>query len=446
MEENTQLSLFFDNISGKKIIADFAGGDVTTDSGVLLLRSVEKRTGIVKRLCKSINDSRHLSYIDHELYDLLLQRVYQIACGYPDANDSDDLRSDPGFKCACDRLPFTDDDLGSQPTMSRLENSISRTSLYRMALALIDIFMDSYPKPKPPKRIILDIDTTDDTVHGGQQLSLFNGYYDEYCFEPLHIYEGNSGKLITAVLRPGKRPNGKEIVSILKRVVARIRSRWPKTKIIIRGDSHFSAPEVHDFCEYNKLWYVFGQSLNAVIKRVAPVELMKKCYEVLQKDVRLFEEYSYRAGSWSKYRRLIVKTAVNAKGADVRSIVTNIPWKKGRRIYEKIYCARGNMENFIKNHKSVLQSDRTSCHRFEANQFRVLLHSAAYILLHTLQSKALAITEFATAQFDTIQRWLLRIGAQVIERSKKVLFHLPSSYTYKLLFTDVHYKLLPGFT
>lgn len=444
MKENTQLSLFFDNISGKKVIADFEGGDVTTDSGVLLLRCVEKRTGIIKRLCKAINDKRHQSYVEHELYNLLLQRIYQIACGYPDANDSDELRTDPGFKCACDRLPFSDADLASQPTMSRLENGISRTSLYRMSLALIDTFINSYPKS--PRRIILDIDTTDDAVHGGQQLSLFNGYYDEYCFEPLHIYEGNSGKLVAAVLRPGKRPKGKEIVSILKRVVERIQSRWPRTKIIVRGDSHFSAPEVHDFCDSHKLQFVLGQSVNKIIKSIAPVDSMKKCYELFQKDIRFFEEYDYRAGSWSRPRRLIVKTSVNKKGADVRSIVTNITWKDGKRIYEKLYCARGKMENFIKNHKRVLQSDRTSCPRFEANQFRVLLHSIAYVLLHTLQSKALAKTELATAQFDTIQHWLLRVGAQVVERSKKVLFHLPSSYTHKLLFFNAHYQLLPGFT
>ena len=200
--ETSQITLSFANVSGKKIEADFDGGTTTSDGGVLLLRQAEARTGIVNRLVGAMSDRRHQSYIDHTYTDLIRQRVFQIACGYEDANDSDDLRSDPGLKIACERLPLTGDDLASQPTMSRLENSVTRSDLYRMGEALLETFIESYDKP--PKKLILDIDDTDDPTHGSQQLTLFHAYYDEYCYLPIHLYEGETGKLITTLLRPGQ--------------------------------------------------------------------------------------------------------------------------------------------------------------------------------------------------------------------------------------------------
>ena len=260
--ETSQIMLSFANISGKKIEADFDGGATTSDGGALLLRQAEARTGIVDRIVGAISDRRHQSYIDHTYTDLVRQRVFQIACGYEDANDSNDLRSDPGLKTACERLPLTGDDLASQPTMSRLENSVTRSDLYRMAEALLETFIESYDRP--PKKLIMDIDDTDDPTHGSQQLTLFHAYYDEYCYLPVHLYEAESGKLITTVLRPGRRIRGREAAAILKRVLDHLILVWPKTKITLRGDSHFSTPEVHDLCDGYGIDFILGQAINLI--------------------------------------------------------------------------------------------------------------------------------------------------------------------------------------
>ena len=221
MSTEPQMPLNFAPISGKSVEAKFDGGNVTSDAGVLFLRAVEKGIGLIHRLAEAIHDRRDQRYVDHSLEDLLRQRVFQITQGYEDANDCNDLRGDPAFKVGCERAPLSGNDLASQPTMTRLENGVSRSDLYRLAQALADGFIASYAMP--PEALILDLDDTDDPTHGAQQGSLFNAYYGEYCFMPLHLYEGQSGKLITTILRPGRRPRGAEIVMILKRVVAYLR-------------------------------------------------------------------------------------------------------------------------------------------------------------------------------------------------------------------------------
>ena len=249
------------SISGKRVDVAFDGGRLTSDSGALLLREVEARCGILKRIAFAIDDKRHPGYVDHSVASMVEQRVFQIACGYEDANDCNVLRTDPGFKAACGRLPSGGADLSSQPTMSRFENRIRRSELYRIAVAFVDAFIASYASP--PGAIVLDIDDTEDTVYGAQQMALFNGYFKAYCYQPLHIYEGRSGRLITTILRPGARPTGAQIVTILKRLVARLRRAFPKTRIILRGDSHFSCPQVHDFCEGCEVHFILGQTANA---------------------------------------------------------------------------------------------------------------------------------------------------------------------------------------
>ena len=437
MCQDTQNTLPFASISGKKVEADFDGGNVTTDGGVLFLRQVESDVGIISRIVSCLPDRRHASYVKHPLEEMIRQRVFQIACGYEDANDCNDLRRDPGFKAACDQLPFSGEDLSSQPTMTRLENSVSRTALYRIARALVDGFLASYPEP--PEAIILDIDDTDDPTHGAQQLSLFNAYYDEHCFLPLHIFEGQSGKLITTLLRPGRPFCGKQIVSILKRLVAHIRKAWPHVQVFLRGDSHFSSPEVHAWCEGNRVYYVLGQAGNEKLNELGRplLEQAQKLYQETQQKVRLFESFSYQAGTWSKPRRIVFKAEVTKEGANPRFVVTNLQSSQASFIYDHIYCARGKMEGFIKNHKTYLRSDRTSCHRFTANQFRLFLHSAAYVLLHTLCEKGLQGTQWAKAQFDTIQKRILKVGARVRELATKVKFHFPTSFPLKEVFARV---------
>jgi len=441
MNQDKQLSFEFKTISGKKVTSDFSGGDVTSDGGVLLLRELADRMGIIDRLAEVIPDTRHPGYIRHDIQTLLSQRILQIVCGYEDADDCDALRSDPGFKTACDRLPSAED-LASQPTMSRFENALSPKDVYRLADALIRQFIASYDTP--PEAIILDIDDTDDPTHGAQQLSLFNGYHDDYCYMPLFIFEGLSGNLITSVLRPGKRPTGKEVRSIIKRVVQRIRTVWPSVGIIIRGDSHFATPELYAWCDTHRVQYILGLSSNAVLKALAQAALSaaRRGYEHTGKPSRVFRQVRYQAGSWHRELRVIVMAEVSALGDNIRFIVTSLESSRPSFLYETAYCGRGRMENFIKDHKNALKSGRTSCHRFTANCVRLMLHSAAYMILHTLREKLLTGTDFATAQFDTIRLRLLKIGAEVREMKTKLRFILPSSFPLKKVFAVMHRKLV----
>ena len=439
--ETSQIMLAFANVSGKKIEADFDGGMTTSDGGVLLLRQADARTGIVDRIVEAMSDQRHQSYIDHTYTELIRQRIYQIACGYEDANDSDDLRSDPGLKTACERLPLTGDDLASQPTMSRLENSVSRSDLYRIGLALLETFIESYDKP--PKKLTIDIDDTDDPTHGSQQLTLFHGYYDEYCYMPVHLYEGASGKLITTLLRPGRRIRGREAAAILKRVLDHLIMVWPQTKITLRGDSHFSTPEVHDLCDGYGVDFILGQAINKKLKALGAPLMEQAATQAEQSEdpERLYTTFDYQAQSWRQPRRIIYKAEITQAKANPRFVVTNIQDRSPKFLYEKVYCARGRSEGFIKNHKTYLQSDRTSCHRFSANQFRLFLHSAAYVLLHTIQQIGMRGTQWMAANFDTIQLRVLKIGARVREQATRVRFHFPTSYPLKNLMRTVVFNL-----
>ena len=424
-------------IFGKRLDLAFDGGILTSDSGVLLLREVEAKMGILSRIIEAIKDRRHPSYVDHSTAELIKQRVFQIACGYEDANDCDALKSDPGFKAACGRLPLAGQDLSSQPTMSRFENQMSRSDLYRIACAFLDAFIASYKKP--PRAIILDIDDTQDRVYGTQQLSLFNGYVGGYSYQPLHIYEGQSGKLITTILRPGVRPTGQQIVTILKRLVAHLSAAWPDVAIFLRGDAHFSSPQVQDFCAANDLYFILGQSANTRLLALAkPVmEKAKSLYEQTGKPVRLFSSFYYQAQTWACAYRILCKAEMNEKGQNTRFVVTNLESSRASFIYQNIYCARGQMENFIKNHKTFLHSDRTSCHTFEANQFRLFLHSAAYVLLHTLAHIGLQGTTWINAQVNTLQNRFLKVAGRVCELKTKITFHLPMSFPLPHLFDKI---------
>jgi len=442
--ERSQTSLSFASVLGKGIDVCFDGGRTTSDGGALLLRQVESVVGILGRITSAVRDRRHRSYITHSYLDLIKQRVIQIACGYEDGNDSDDLRRDPGLKAACGRLPLSGEDLGSQPTMSRLENSVSRKDLYRIGCAFLDAFVASYKKP--PKRIVLDIDDTDDPTHGAQQFSLFNAHVNEYCYMPLHIYEGNSGRLITTVLRPGRTIRGRLAAAILRRVIKHLKAAWPKVQIRVRGDSHFSAPEVHDLCEEFHVEYVLGQAVNPKLRRLGQ-PLMDEALrqsEGTDQPVRLFSSFPYQAKSWRRPRRIIQKAEVTQGKPNPRFVVTNITNRTPKFLYEKGYCARGRAEGFIKDHKAVLHSDRTSCHRFLANQFRLFLHSAAYVLLHALKQIGLRDTIRCNASFHTIQLRLLKIGARVQELATKIRFHFPTSYPDKALMRTVALNLDSG--
>ena len=440
MTQNTQLSLEFKTISGKKVTADFTGGDVTSDAGVLVLREIAGKIGIIEQLTDAITDIRHQSYVRHDIKELLTQRIFQIACGYEDADDADDLRTDPGFKAACSRLP-TEGNLASQPTISRFENALTVRDVYRIAAVLIDQFITSYDTP--PEAIILDIDETDDPTHGAQQMSLFNAYYDEYCYMPLFVFEGTSGKLITSILRSGKRPDGKETCAIIKRIIQRIRTAWPNVGILIRGDANYASARFYSWCEQHNVHYIIGVKVNNRLKVRAQSALhdARQKYETSGEKARVFKQIQYQAGSWNRMRRIIIMAEVSVMGENIRFIVTSLESSRPSFLYETAYCARGRMENFIKEHKVALKSGRTSCHSFLANFFRLMLHSAAYVILHTLREKALAGTSFATAQFDTIRLRLLKIGAEAREMKTKLHFILPSSFPLQDVFITMYNRI-----
>jgi len=421
-------------VSGKNVTLDFKGGNVTSDAGVLLLHEIERQTGLIDSLSACIQDSRRSYSVDHSIKDLFSQRIYQICCGYEDANDSNRLRKDPAIKMALGRLPVQGNDLASQPTISRLENQITDTELEQMKAVFVDHFIASYDEE--PEVIILDFDDTNNTVHGGQQESLFNQYYGEYCFMPLHVYEGISGKFITAILRPGKRSGGKETVGYLKSIIENIRTHWSNTIIIFRGDGHFSSPEVFDYIEtQDNLFSITGLTGN---QRLLPqaqttIERARKLYKQTPTKVKLYHSFYYRAGSWSQARKVVVKVELSKTGLNVRFISTDIFQAKTKSLYEDIYCGRGNMELMIKDHKTYTKSDRTSCHSFKANQLRLFFHSAAYVLLHYLRTQVLKGTQLSKATFDTLRLKCLKIGGRVVELKTKIKIHLPNAYPYKYI-------------
>lgn len=434
MQKCTTNELTFTTVNRKKVVAVFDAPNVTSDAGALVLREMDRHLGLIERLSRALNDPRRKTHIDHEQVDMLRQRVFQIACGYPDANDSDSLKSDPAFKVAVGRDPLADADLASQPTISRLENTVSVRDLLRIGYALIDQFIASYAKP--PEAIVLDMDPTADTVHGHQQLALFNAFEDEYCFMPFHVYEGQTGKLITTVLRPGKTPAAADIISVLKRLVRRLRKAWPEARIILRADSHHTKPEVMNWLESHGVDYITGLSPNAKLATLfaETIRDAEVRYRRWGGTIRRHGVAAYAAGTWSRERRVILRVQVTEKGTDTRYIVTSFEESEPKYLYETAYCGRGRMELMIKDHKGALASDRTSCHRKEANQFRLFLHSAAYVLLQAIRTQWLQGTALATAQFDTIRLALLKLGARVEVRTRVLRFHLPASCPYQDVF------------
>ena len=418
-------------VAGKELCARFDGGRLSSDGGVLLLRGIELGLGLADLLASCMADERDPSSTRHSQSDMIRARMFAIACGHEDCDDLDSLRFDPAFKLACGRLSESGDDLMSQPTLSRLENAPSWRELGRMGLSLIDLFCDSFKIV--PVRIVLDIDDTADTVHGGQQLALFNAHYDDYCFQPIHIFDAASAKPVLSLLRPGKRPSGAEAARILDHVIRRIRYNWPRVEITVRGDGHYATPEVMDLLEEQGCSYIFGLPTNARLKLIGQpwCEDAATRRALAGKDkVRRFFQVGYRAKSWSRERTVIARVEATSKGADIRFIVSNLPGP-AKVLYEKIYCARGQMENMIKDHKRYTKSDRTSCHRWEANQFRLFLHTGAYWLLHRLRQAAPRRSRWRKATFETLRRTFLKIAVRIEELKSRIKIALPSAYPYQ---------------
>jgi hypothetical protein len=414
-------------VGGKPVHASFDGGRLTSDAGVLVLAEVERRLGLAERLARCVEDPRDPERVRHGLAEMIRFRALLIAAGYADANDCDALRADPVFKMAVGRLPESGADLCSQPTMCRLENLPKPTALKRM----MGLFCDSFEEV--PRRIVLDIDDTEDRVHGQQQLALFHAHYDSRCFLPIHIYEAASGKPVAVILRPGKTPDGTEVARVLRHVVRAIRGHWPAVDILIRGDSHYARPEAMAWLERNRVGYLFGLAGNRVLLTKVAHHAEDAALERIAGEAakaRRYAEFGYAAKTWGAERRVIAHIEASTQGSDSRFIVTNL---KGapRWLYEEVYCARGQAENLIKAHKLHLASDRTSCSRATANQFRLLIHTAAYWLLHTLRGLAPKASLWRDAQFDTIRVALIKVAGRVTELATRIKVALPSCYPYQ---------------
>jgi hypothetical protein len=419
------------SIAGKGVQVAFDGGCLTSDAGVLVLADIERRLGIAERLVRCIEDPRSPERVHHTLAEMIRFRVLLIAAGYPDANDCDALRGDPAFKMAVGRAPESGRALCSQPTMCRLENLPTITALKRMMAAMVELFCDSFEQV--PRRIVLDIDDTCDPAHGGQQLALFHAHYGERCFLPIHVYEAVTGKPVAVILRPGKTPGGAEVALVLRHVIRAIRKRWPKVDILVRGDSHYGRHEAMSWCERNRVGYVFGLAGNKVLlRRVAALAGAAALERVGggAAKVRRFGEFAYAAETWSTERRVIARVEASDKGADSRFVVTNLAGTP-RWLYEVVYCARGQAENLVKAHKVHLASDRTSCTKATANQFRLVLHTAAYWLLHTLRGLAPKRSFWRDAQLDTIRLALIKVVGRVTELASRIELALPSGYSYR---------------
>ena len=440
MDDTTRQSVLFPDLFRKLVVARFDERRGSSDGGGILLRAIDLALGLTKRLAGSLRDLRDASRIAHEHEELLAQRVFAIACGYPDCNDAARLAEDPVHKLMVGRDPVEGEALGSQPTLSRFENSVDRKDLFRMADALAETVIERQRKRLHGRArlITLDLDPTDDPTHGAQQLSLFNGHYDCWCYLPVVAFATFDGEresyLLTAVLRPGNAPAKLGAVAILKRLLSRLRVAFPKARFRVRLDGGFACPEVLAFLDAQpRLNYVVAMAKNTVLSRRVR-RLMATARRLSRESgetAHVYGELRYAARKWAHKRRLVVKAEVvrhpgREPKDNPRFVVTNVPGTP-RWIYERVYCGRGEIENRIKDLHHGLEIDRTSCSRFLANQFRVLLTAAAYVLFQELRRRAQR-TSCARAQVSTLRERLLKIGAQLVVSVRRVVLHLPDSF------------------
>jgi hypothetical protein len=438
MTECNQQTIQFSSLKNKKILADFNGGSLTSDAGALLLREVDKHVGLIDAINRCIPDPRNPFYTVHQQRTMLAQRIFGIALGYEDLNDHQSLREDPLFQLISERGIKDQIPLASPPTLCRLENRLDRKTLADIAKVFVEAFIASYKEA--PDVLVLDFDATDDTVHGNQERRFFHGYYDNYCFLPLYVFCGS--QLLVAYLRPADIDPALHSRAILKLLVERIRQQWPNVQIIFRGDSGFCRWRLMRWCDRNDVGYIIGVIRNPVLERLAQrwTDESASRFEQTGQKQRIFGEFMYAAETWNCRRRVIVKAEHLVQGANTRFVVTNLEGQP-QKLYDELYCQRGEAENRIKEQQLHLFADRTSCHDFIANQFRVLLSAAAYILVDTLRREGLAATELANAQVGTIRNKILKIGARVVCSVRRIVLHLAGGYPFKNLFIDILARL-----
>jgi hypothetical protein len=455
--------LHFQGLGHREVVADFDGGTITSDAGALLLREVDLANRFVERFSGCFIDKRDPRYIEHSVKELVAQRAVGLCLGYEDTNDHDELRKDPLVAAVCGKLDPTGQDrryqrdrgkaLAGKSTLNRLEtygagnpDNLGYKKIDYCEKSLdaffVEVFLDSYRRP--PKHIVLDLDATDDPLHGHQEGRYFHGYYDCYCYLPVYIFCADH--LLCAKLKTANLDPGNEALPDIQRVVQQIRNRWPKIRITVRGDSGFCRDELMGWCEDNGVSYIFGLAKNTrLLKRIAEeLKHARKRYFQSYQPQRLYKDFTYRTlDSWSCRRRVVGKAEYLGKGENPRFMVTNIPREliQAVQLYETHYCARGDMENRIKEQQLYLFADRTSSFTMRANQLRLYFSSLAYVLLSELRRHVLQRTMFCDAQCHTIRLKLLKIGAQVRVSVRRVYVSLASGYPYQQTFHRIMVNL-----
>jgi hypothetical protein len=442
---DSQTVLCFPLLPGHPVQVEFTGGRLSSDGGLPLLAQLDRRLRLTERVAACLRDPRRADRVQHPLLDLIRQRLYQIAAGYEDANDATTLRRDPALKIAVGRRPQTDPDLASQPTLSRLEQQVKAAECEAINHLLLDLFLEQ-ARPEP-QEIVLDFDPSEDPTHGQQELAFYHGYYRCYCYLPLFVFARVRGEgeqyLVSAQLLPSKPKDNQAILTTLQRLVAALRARFPGVRLIFRGDSWFATPALYDWCETNDVAYVIGLRGNPILQEqsqpwraAAQAAAQAAALNGPCGSRRRFGEFDYQAVSWRQARRVVVKAEHNALGANTRYVVSfGLAAKAARAVY-RYYGQRGNCENRIKELKAGVKADRTSCHRFTANQFRLLLAALAYVLFQALRTLARR-TGLARAQVEQLRLALIKIAAQVTESRRRVLIqlcrHCPSQALWQRL-------------
>jgi DDE family transposase len=441
---NSPSDLLFPFRGKKDICCRFDGGEITSDAGMLFLAQADRKLGLTEHLAEQIVDRREAGKVVHRVLDLLRERIYALAAGYEDANDLDSLKEDPALLLACGKKLNKKQALGSQPTISRLENSLDSKDLLCLALALAKLVIGGLPKKT--RSVVLDVDATEDACHGQQEFEFFNGYYDSHCYVPLLLYvtaEDGRQRLLGALLRPGNASATVGLFGLLRRAIALLRARFPKVSITLRADSAFGQEAVLSFCQEQQISYVLGLSQNPRLRVLSArlEEAVKREAADTTAPMRRFARFSYQADSWSQEEQVVCKVEWLSDKLNVRFLVHNRPKETSEQTY-LYYCERGDRENRIKEIKADLFSGRTSCSCFLANQFRLLLSAAACVLWNALQ-EALGGTVWANTQIGTLRLRLVKVGARAVASCRRIWLHLPSSYPFQGLWRHLYTQLMP---
>lgn len=425
-------SLFeLEPVGNKKVQLDFSAPRLSAFGGLAAIREYEQPGSIIDRIVSCIVDLRNQDFVVHSYSEMVRQRVYQIIAGYEDADDCDRLRSDGMLKLCAGRKPSDEIDLASQPTMCRLENKLTRQELYAIGMAFVDNFIASYDHA--PELIVIDADDTNANTFGTQQLTLFNAYYGEYCYMPLLLFEGQSGKMILPILRPGRTNKAINISGWLVRLITILKKKWPHTRIIFRGDSQFCSHDFMDWVRENRqkqVRFITGLSGNVkLLERVAPwVAEAKACYKETGKEIKQFHSFLYKAKSWKYQELVVVKIEVGSMGDNIRFIVTNILHGTSREKYSVMYCDRGNCELWIRELKEGLMADRMSCNKFAANQFRLFLHCAAYVIMHSFRNDLPGLTMLEGCTVRTFRERIILSAVSIDEKKTCIRLRLSQDH------------------